>query len=122
VNTHALPSIGGSPLRWVAAVLGLAAPAALVLGAPVPVRLVLVLAFVLVVPGSAVLAWFPQRDTVVTAALVVVFGIAMVAGVSAVMLWADFWRPALGLVLLGTASVVSLVVAQERQSRKAVTR
>jgi hypothetical protein len=100
----------------VAAALGLAAPVAVLLDLPTPVRLVLVLAFVLVVPGLAVLAHVPQRDAVVTAALVVVLGVAVTAAASALMVWTDLWHPALGLALLGALSVTSLLVA-ERRSR-----
>ncbi|WP_181782006.1 hypothetical protein [Pseudonocardia pini] len=98
------------PAVWAALAIGVAAPAAVAVQAPSGIRLVLVLAFVLVVPGTALLAWFPQGDGFVRAALTVVFGMALTAGSAALMLWTGFWQPLVGLVLLAVLSVGSLAL------------
>lgn len=86
-------------LAWIALALALLVPAALAVSAPSPVRLVLVLAFALVGPGTAVLCWADVNDPVARAGLIVAISLTAFFGVAVTMVWLRCWHPTLGVDL-----------------------
>lgn len=80
-------------------------------------RALLMVAFVLIAPGSATLLWVPlPRAT--TAALVPVLGLTWVALASTGALFAHFWHPLVVLLVLVAASLGSAALSV-RGSRRA---
>jgi 1,4-dihydroxy-2-naphthoate octaprenyltransferase len=107
----------------VALVLALLVPAGVALNPAPAVRLVLVLAFIAMVPGTAVTAHVRIADPVVRTALGAVLGFAAFGAVSVLMVWWRLWHAQASLLVLAAASAVSLIVAIMRaSSRTAVSR
>jgi hypothetical protein len=98
----------GVPLARLGFGVGLIAPLCVGLDAPVPIRTVTVLAFLVLVPGAAVMSHFSAIDVVTLGALTLVISLAAFAAVSAAMVWAHFWHPMLGLCGLAAVSLVAL--------------
>lgn len=85
---------------WTGLALALLTPLSLGAPLPVPVRLVVVLAFATLAPGAAVVCWLDGLDPVVRAALAMVISLAVFSGVAATMAWLGAWHPTLGVCVI----------------------
>ncbi len=100
-----------SLLADVTILVGVAAPASGIGVLPGSVRALLLGAFVLVGPGSAVLAWTTLPRTVVWIVMPCL-GLAAICGLTTAALQAGWWSPLSLLVLLDAACLISAVLAR----------
>ncbi len=107
--------VGAPGSREVLVVGGLAVSAAgaaaALLPLPGPVRLVLLLVFLCLGPGAAVVAHVAPRDRLVGWALTLTAGLNVSTGLSVLTLWTGTWAPRVLVVALAAASALSLVLA-----------
>ena len=76
---------------WLGGVIGLATTAALALPTIGGLRLPLMLLFICLGPGCAVVAHLPLTDRVAALGLAVTLSLSAFVGVSAVMAWTGWW-------------------------------
>lgn len=99
-------------LSWVvvraALVMAFAAPAAVLLDLPPAIRFVCVLTFILMVPGTSIMTFFPVDEAAVRAGIVIVTGMTVFAGEAVLMVWLNLWRPVDGLVALAVPCAIAL--------------
>ena len=80
-----------------------------VAGAHTSVRAVLALAFLLFVPGNAIVSAVGLDDPLAEATLAGALSVAIATAAAMVMLWCRLWNPAAAEVLLAVASLPFLV-------------
>jgi len=65
-----------------------------------PVRLVMLLTFLLIGPGAAVMAHLPVRDRLVSWALAITASLSIACGTAVLMLWTHTWSPQIAVTIL----------------------
>jgi hypothetical protein len=96
-------------LTWTGAVLGVLACVAAVPLLPPAARVLPVLLFVCLGPGTAVVSRVRLGDAVAAWALTLVLSLSTVAALAACMAWLRVWYPSVGMVLLGLATAAASV-------------
>lgn len=81
---------------------------------PAPLRALLLLAFVLIGPGCALLAWRPPLPASVTIVLAPTLGVSVLALVSTAAALFSWWHPTAQLLLLVVACVVAVLLRLRR--------
>ncbi len=107
------------PPRWAALNLALAAAAGVLVLADLdaPPRAPLVLAFLLVSPGFALVRLLHLGDRVAELTLVLALSVALDAIVPGVLLYADLWSPPAGLVVLFAVVLLATLLETARPPR-----
>lgn len=105
---------------WVTTLSGVAAVAVALGGLGAPVQPALVLWFVLVCPGSAVVGLLRPPSPLFAVTLSIAISCALAVVVAQVMLLAGVWSPLAGLIGLAELTVVAAAteVAVERRDRR----
>ncbi|NHC25441.1 hypothetical protein G6553_19970 [Nocardioides sp. IC4_145] len=105
---------------WVTTLSGVAAVAVALGGLGAPVQPALVLWFVLVCPGSAVVGLLRPPSPLFAVTLSIAISCALAVVVAQVMLLAGVWSPLAGLIGLAELTVVAAAteVAVERRARR----
>jgi hypothetical protein len=95
---------------FAAVAVGAAGVGAAALAVPAgPVRLVMLLAFLLIGPGTAVMSHVRVRDRLVSWALAVTASLTVACGAAVGMLWAHAWRPRVAVLAILVAVAVAAV-------------
>jgi uncharacterized membrane protein len=91
-------------------VLSLAAAACVAADWGGPLRSILVFAFLVIVPGAAVMSFTSRLDALAQAALAVVTSIAVGTVVASIAIWTRFYEPVPLFLILAGASVLLMYV------------
>lgn len=94
--------------------LAAATVASLLLDAPSPIRLLLLLAAACLIPGSALLTLLPVEDPFEAFALAVGFGFTLETVGALAMVWTGWWHPYGWTIVLGALACVMLTLDLRR--------
>lgn len=101
---------------WTGFWLAWLTPLSVVLPLPGLVRLVVLLLFVLVVPGAALVCRLDVLDPVVEWALTMTAGLVAFSGGAVLMAWTGWWQPNALVLILAAGSLWPLCAEVRRRS------